>query len=162
MPSCSICTHPKHFEIEKLLIEGQSERIVANQFSVTQASIHRHKTSHLPNTLVKAKEAEVLSHGDSLLEQVKALQASSLSILLQAQEAGDLRVALGAIQTARGNLELLAKLTGEFEVQRVLPKDVNIVVRYVDCTCTKLLPPEVKGPKRLDGSPDSIHSKPGL
>ncbi|MDA2920340.1 hypothetical protein MYX76_12755 [Desulfobacterota bacterium AH_259_B03_O07] len=161
MPSCKICINPQRSAIERLLIEGQSERTIANRFGITKGSLHRHKTSHLPNTLVKAKEAEVLSHGNSLLEQVKSLQASSLAILLQAQEAGDLRVALGAIQTARQNLELVGKLTGEFEVQQFQQREVKITVHYHGCT--KLGEHRVKSLQGGgDGDPSSIHSKPRL
>jgi len=37
--------------------------------------------------------------------------------LSKAEQAGDLRTALGAIREARGNLELLAKLLGELAEQ---------------------------------------------
>ena len=38
--------------------------------------------------------------------------ATALSILVQAEAAGDLRTALGAVREARGNQELLAKMLG--------------------------------------------------
>ena len=51
-------------------------------------------------------------HGDSLLNQVRSLQGKALAILVQAEAAGDLRTALGAVREARGNQELLAKMLG--------------------------------------------------
>ena len=51
-------------------------------------------------------------HGDSLLNQVRSLQGKALAILVQAEAAGGLRTALGAVREARGNLELLAKMLG--------------------------------------------------
>jgi len=48
-----------------------------------------------------------------LLEQVRSLHDRAMGILTEAEEAGDLRVALQAIREARCNMELLAKLMGE-------------------------------------------------
>ena len=47
-----------------------------------------------------------------MLDQVRSLQGKALAILVQAEAAGDLRTALGAVREARGNLELFAKILG--------------------------------------------------
>jgi hypothetical protein len=62
-----------------------------------------------------AQAAEEVAQADTLLGQVRDLQSRALAILGKAEEAGDLRTALGAIREARGNLELLAKLLGELD-----------------------------------------------
>lgn len=46
---------------------------------------------------------------------MRGLQARTLTILDKAEDAGELRTALGAIREVRGNLELLAKLLGELD-----------------------------------------------
>jgi hypothetical protein len=51
---------------------------------------------------------------------VRDLQRRALEILDKAEEAGELRTALGAIREARGNLELLAKLLGELDERPVV------------------------------------------
>jgi hypothetical protein len=63
--------------------------------------------------IAKAKEAEEVNRGESLLKQIKYLQMKALAILKTSEASGDLRTALKAIREARGNLELLAKLQGE-------------------------------------------------
>ena len=60
-----------------------------------------------------------------MLRQVRALQSKTLSILLQAEGAGDLRTALAAIREARGNVELLAKLSGELDERPVVNLDLS-------------------------------------
>jgi hypothetical protein len=86
--------------------------------------VQRHQENHIPATLSKAKEAEEVSRADALLGQVRALQGKTLGILLRAEGAGDLRTALGAVREARGNVELLAKLSGELDERPV----VNVLV----------------------------------
>jgi uncharacterized protein YjgD (DUF1641 family) len=71
-----------------------------------------------------AQAAEEVAQADTLLEQVGDLQERALDILDKAEEAGELRTALGAIREARGNLELLAKLLGELDERPV----TNILV----------------------------------
>jgi len=65
-----------------------------------------------------------VAHADGLLGQLKDLQGRTLGILTQAEEAKDLRTALQAVGQARGNLELLAKVTGELQQEGTL----NLVV----------------------------------
>ena len=54
--------------------------------------------------------------------------ATALSILVQAEAAGDLRTALGAVREARGNQELLAKMLGLMNMSHEV--DVKTVVNF--------------------------------
>ncbi len=121
---CTVCAHPGREAIDRTLVAGEPFRNIAERFSVSVAALHRHKADHLPTKLTKAQEAQEAAQADDLLRQVRALQEKTLSILLQAEGAGDLRTALGAIREARGNIELLAKLQGELDGRPV----VNLLV----------------------------------
>ena len=90
--------------------------------------MYRHQQEHLPAALVKGKDAEEVAHGDSLLDQVRSLQGKALAILVQAEAAGDLRAALGAVREARGNLELLAKMLDLMNMSHEV--DVKTVVNF--------------------------------
>jgi hypothetical protein len=122
--SCNICTHPVREAIDEALVGGASNRSAASLYDVSEAAVRRHKGNHLPAKLVMAKAAEEVAEADSLLERVRDLQYKALGILNKAEEAGELRTALGAIREARGNLELLAKLLGELDERPT----VNITV----------------------------------
>ncbi len=120
---CTACNHLERELIDKLLVEGKSFRNIAERFSLSSTSIFRHK-SHLNGTLIKAHEAQEITHADNLMEQITNLQSRALNILSKTEEAEDWRAATGAIREARGCLELLGKLAGELkEVQTV-----NIIV----------------------------------
>ncbi len=122
---CTVCAHPEREAINKALVAGEPYRSVANRYdSLSQAAVQRHEVNHIPATLAKAKEAKEVAHADNLLGQVRALQSKTLSILLRAEGAGDLRTALSAVREARGNVELLAKLSGELDERPV----VNVLV----------------------------------
>ncbi len=110
---CTVCEHPQAEEINTALLNGVSLRNIAERYSVSKTALHRHKESHLPADLVKAREAREIAKADSLLDQVIELRDKALSILAKAEQAGDLRTALQGVREAKGCLELLAKLQGE-------------------------------------------------
>jgi len=112
--TCSVCSHPQKAEIDAALVVGDAFRNIVERFGTSIGALFRHK-AHLPVGLAKAKEAGEVAQADSLLDQVRNLQASALRILSLAENAGDLRTALGAIREARGNLALLAELLGELQ-----------------------------------------------
>jgi hypothetical protein len=122
--SCTVCEHPDREAIDRALVGGASNRSAASLYDVSEAAVRRHKGNHLPAKLVMAQAAEEVAQADDLIEQVRDLQRRALDILDKAEEAGELRTALGAIREARGNLELLAKLLGDLDERPV----VNLTV----------------------------------
>ncbi len=122
--TCTICEHPEREAIDRALVGETSNLSISAQFGVSESAARRHKGNHLPAKLAKAHEAEEVAHADNLLGQVRALQSKTLSILLRAEGAGDLRTALSAVREARGNVELLAKLSGELDER----PQVNILI----------------------------------
>ncbi len=122
--TCTICHHPELEAIDKALASGASNRATASLYDVSEAAVRRHKDNHLPATLARAEEVKEVARADDLLRQLKALQNKTLSLLLKAEGAGDLRTALSGIREARGNLELLAKLSGELDER----PQVNVLV----------------------------------
>jgi hypothetical protein len=122
---CTVCQHPERDAIDAALCVGcASVRGLAEQYGLTEASVRRHKDTHLVRTLALARKSPEVARADTLLDQVKDLQARTLAILDAAEEAGERREALAAIREARGNLELLAKLLGEIDERPV----VNLVL----------------------------------
>jgi len=122
---CTVCNHHERHGIDESLVTGAPYRGVAERFGLSESSVYRHKSEHLPAHLLKAKEVEDVARADDLLEQVRNLQAHSLDILERAEKTGDLRTALAAISQARGNLELLGKLAGELDERPVVNLNVS-------------------------------------
>jgi hypothetical protein len=129
---CTVCDHLERHGIDEALVTGAPYRSVAKQFTLSESSVYRHKTEHLPAHLLKAREVEEVARADDLLEQVRDLQTRAFDILERAEKTGDLRTALAAISQARGNLELLGKLAGELDdrpVVNVLLSPQWVVIR---------------------------------
>jgi len=138
---CSICTHPDAPSINMALVNRRPFRNLAQQFSVPVWSVLRHHDEHVPEVLSKAREAADVANADDLLEQVRALRSKSLSILLAAEQAGDLRTALSGVRTALACLELLAELSQQLDRRPV----VNVLMApewlTVRATLTRTLEP---------------------
>ena len=122
---CTVCDHLERHSIDQVLVTGAPYRSVAKRFELSESSVYRHKTEHLPAHLLKAREVEEAARADALLEQVRHLQGHALDILERAEKAGDLRTALSAISQARGNLELLGKLAGELDERPMVSLNIS-------------------------------------
>lgn len=69
---CTICEHPQVEAINKALVEGMSLSEIVSLFpGITKSALHRHKESHLPTTLSKAKEAQQIVQGDTVMAELK-------------------------------------------------------------------------------------------
>ncbi len=113
--TCTVCAHPEVFSVnEAVVLEKRSNRVVARQFGLHHDAVRRHR-EHIPGLLVKALEAEEAAHADDLLGRVEDLHGRTLAILEAAEDAGELRTALAAIKEARGNLELVGRITKELD-----------------------------------------------
>jgi hypothetical protein len=118
--TCTVCSNPEREAIDEALVSGESTGVLAGRYrTIDERALRRHRANHLPAALARAHEAEEVSRADDLLSQVRGLQDRALAILDEAEAAGELRTALGAIREARGNLELLAKLLGELDERPV-------------------------------------------
>jgi hypothetical protein len=117
---CTVCDHPRLVEIDQALVRGEgAPGIAAHYRGLSDDAVRRHRESHLPERLLKAREIAEVAQADPLLEQVRTLHRRALAILDQSESAGDLRTALGGIREARGCLELLGRLEGELEAPTV-------------------------------------------
>ncbi len=122
---CTACTHPELEDINYALVAGDASlRTIADRWSVSKTALIRHKEEHIPSHLAKAEGAREIARADGLLDQVRDLRDKALSILTQAERAGELRTALQGVREARGCLELMAKLEGELKDGQT----VNILV----------------------------------
>jgi transposase-like protein len=85
---CTVFDHPESHSIDEVLVSGAPYRSVAKRFGLSESSVYRHKTEHLPAHLLKAREAEEAARADNLLEQVRDLQVHALDILARAEKIG--------------------------------------------------------------------------
>ena len=138
---CTVCDRPERHNIDEALVSGAPYRGIAKRFGLSESAVYRHKSEHLPAHLLKAKEVEEAAQADGLLDQVRNLQAHALDILESVEEAGDLRTALAAISQARGNLQLLATLTGQLDERPVVSVLVSAEWAAIRATIVEVLGP---------------------
>ena len=113
--TCTICRHPSRKDIDHSLVQGEALRAIAGRHGCSTSSLHRHSKSHLPDVMLKARDAEELEHGGDLLGQLSSLQERTLRILDGAESDRRLGTALAAIREARANVELTSRLTGKLQ-----------------------------------------------
>ena len=124
--TCTICSHPERAAIDRALVSGEPFRNIAEQTGTSPASLMRHKTDHLPASLVAAKEASEVAQADKLLSELQSLKGKAVALLLKAEQAGDFRTALAGIREARGCIETLLEVEGELDRR----PQVNVLVAH--------------------------------
>ena len=78
-PVCTICSHPKRREIDKLIAEGATVRHTAARHGLESSTVQRHK-KHIGAALTQVqKEASTsaLSHATWLVDKLRALAESA-------------------------------------------------------------------------------------
>ena len=128
--TCSICRHPEREQIDKAILAGDSMRNIAKRYGSTEATIHRHK-KHLPEYLILAKEAEQATRADDLMQDLQDLRERALSLLQQAEDAGNYNACVGLIAQARKTIETLAEVRGELNRSATVNIFVNPVFQQV-------------------------------
>ena len=152
---CTVCVHTDKEAIDKALVAGEAYRAIAQRFAASPDAVYRHR-AHIPVALAKASEAAEVVRADSLLAQVKALQARALGLLDKAEAAGDLRAATGAIREARATMELVAKLVGE------LDERAQINVLHIDSMTAAQMREDLAArlARTIQADPASLAAKP--
>ena len=139
--TCTLCRHPQRDQLDRALLAGDSYRHIASQYGTSTGALQRHKAEHLPETLVKAHEAQEVGRADSLLAQVfrqealfDELDQSAKVIQERAIGEKDRRGALEAISVRgnlshkrRGYMELFGRITGELSESNGAGVTVNLV-----------------------------------
>ena len=118
--TCTICTNDEAHAINVALVQRDGYRTIAHHFGVSVDALKRHAKEHLPTLLVKARDAVEVAEADDLLSRVEGLHERTLAILEAAEVSGELRTALSAIREARGNLELVGRITKELDERPTL------------------------------------------
>lgn len=109
--TCTVCAHPERAEIDSALVSGESTRQIAGRYgSLSRAAIRRHADSHLPETLLKSRQAEELSASERLAGELEEVKADVRRLKVSAEREGDYKTALTGCDKALKALELQGKL----------------------------------------------------
>lgn len=123
---CSICEHPRRDDVDDALLRNETLRKIAKRFETSITALHRHRQSHIPKALAKAREAQEVVRGDSLLDRLRQLNAETQDVLRAAKSQRNHELRLKAISRAEKQLELEGKLLGE--LNDGVTTNINIAV----------------------------------
>lgn len=110
---CTVCAHAERRAIDTALVTDAPNRRIATQYGLTEASVRRHKSEHIPVATVAAQDAADLAEAETLLERLKGLNTETRAILRETRETRDHDLSLKALARLEKQLELEAKLLGE-------------------------------------------------
>jgi hypothetical protein len=99
---------------------GEVNRRIAAQYSLSEASIRRHKAGHLAAVLQEAARADEEARDLNVLAEVRRLYHRAVGILDQASQ--EPRTALAAIREARETLALVLHRAGRPHADLVVLK----------------------------------------
>ena len=124
---CSICTGNKREGMDIELVNGISIRDIAVKFQVSRSAVGRHrKACHqaiIASTMENSKAAELLEAAKQSESEVSSLTRAdemfrrTRKAVIEAFKRKDYRIAFGGLREARGYLELIAKMSGEFDAE---------------------------------------------
>lgn len=121
---CTVCTHENRAEIDQALVAGTPLRDIAIQNAVGKDALMRHKSDHLPASLVQAAGAEEVRDALNVLDQLRAINDTTRAILAEARKSKDGELALKAVDRIQRQIELQAKLLGDIDDR----PQVNVLV----------------------------------
>lgn len=114
---CKTCRFPDHDKYDADCIQGKISMLdYAKLVGCSDKSIARH-LSHIPQTLVKAANVEVITNADNLLDQIVYYETEARRFKVMAEDQGDIDLALKAVDRALKCIELFAKVRGVINEQ---------------------------------------------
>ncbi len=133
MPSrCKICTHPDRATIDSLIVSRVPASEIIKQYrtpiySFSDAAVFRHKKhidARLAESIARHRNDEEQLFSDTLVGQLKELQATTLLLLKSAVETDDRRNCASFIRLAQENIERQSK------VANLIPTTTNINLNF--------------------------------
>ena len=121
MNACTICQHEKRADIDQALIAGTAYRTVATTFSLSAASLFRHRQKHVQRPSLDpsvangaAYEADAKPSGEAsaVLRDLDRNRRAAMRLLKRAEKSGEHRDMSQAISAATKALESAAKAHG--------------------------------------------------
>jgi hypothetical protein len=128
---CTICVHKDRDVIDMALLTPETKRGIARRFAVAEDSIGRHAANHLSPELRETADLAEAGRIEVLVADVLRLRNHADRLGKQAEEQGDLRVALAAIRESRETMALLCKLLG-LGAHDVLDVQVNGQIQHFE------------------------------
>jgi len=128
---CTVCAHEDAVLINEDIVgigeRGRpSKRSIAARYGLSEQALARHK-GHIPQLLVKAAEAEEIAHADDLVHEIKTMVGRVRAFIDKAEAASDGPEFRAHAAEWRKQVELLAKIAGELQVEGTSTTNVALI-----------------------------------
>lgn len=111
---CTICFHPRRWEIDHALTAGETIASVARRFEVSKDALQRHRLGHLKAEPI-GSDPVATPADDSLAGTIKDLVLRLRRLLDRAERARDTRAAVAVVRACRETLLVAGRLTGALD-----------------------------------------------
>ncbi len=125
--TCTVCRHPDHIDIDKLLVAGLVPETLSKRFGLSASSIRRHKREHILPEIRKALErkeekaalkladrvARLIERTDNIWQAAEEIFAEAKSARARKDALAALKLALEASREMQSRLEFQGRVTGE-------------------------------------------------
>lgn len=121
---CKICSHIKRLEIDRAIVSGGSMAGIARRFGVGYDSLVSHSQSHMSKQLATAMEKKELEHNFDLLQRIDTIIVRAEDIFHRNYKKGKDVTALMALNSQKGTIELLAKISYSLHQARLAEQEL--------------------------------------
>ena len=117
---CRCCQLPINERkiLDRELLRGAPITTLSQRFGVSRDSLYRHKSNHIGAAAALAVRKAAENHGVAVMDELDSLVERTKRILDQAEQKGQSKNALSAIQQLRNNLTLVAQVQNEIYKQQ--------------------------------------------
>ena len=123
--ACKICNHPKRLEIDRALVEGGNISKIAKEYGVPYNALYRHSQEHLSRQLVKAYEMRSSSENMDLMNRIDKMIDNAQTIFQRNFDKKKDYLALQALNSQKGIIELLAKISAHLHQSRAMELEAS-------------------------------------
>jgi hypothetical protein len=113
--TCTICAHRERSSIDEALVRRTSYRDISRRFLVSRSALGRHLNEHLIPLISRVRDEEGQALALDVVQQLKVINATSLSVMEEACDGSDPATALRAIDRIHKQIELQAKLLHQLD-----------------------------------------------
>ena len=122
---CAICKHVERGRIEFMCAAGVGRRAIAKKFDVPADSVYRHWSNHVESTLkqryvagrlasLSALQGAMVDESGSILDNLRIVRSNLYAVFSAAAVADDRNAVSLLAGKLHENLQLAAKLSGQF------------------------------------------------
>jgi hypothetical protein len=115
MNLCKVCTHSQRLAIDKEIVRGGNLANIAKEFNLSYPSLYRHSKEHISRQLATAMVKKGIDNDFDLISKIEIMFQRVENIFLKSEKAGKNGLALKAINSQKGIVELLTKISDSIQ-----------------------------------------------